>query len=439
MHLGAFLYGVGHHLAAWRHASVDPRAGGSFEHFKQLAQLAERGAFDALFLADNVGLSPAPSALLSRAGPPAYYFDPLMLLASLATVTERIGLVATVSASYLPPFHLARKFASLDHLSHGRTGWNLVTSGTDWEARNFGFEHQLSHAVRYERAAEYVKVVKALWDSWEDQPTTLDDERTRYLDPHKLHRVEHRGEYFKVQGALQIERPIQGYPVLVQAGSSSDGQGLAAATAELVFTAQQSLEGAQAFYRGLKGQVVAAGRSPDAVKILPGIMPILGDTDAAARAEYEYLQSLLDPALCVGLLSAFLGNVDLSGYPLDGPFPDLPLTEGWQSRHRLFSDLARRDKLTLGQLATRAASARGHWVVVGSAKTIVDQMEQWFVEGAADGFNILAPTLPAGLEAFVTQVIPELRRRGLFRDAYRGNTLREHLGLARPPHPLAHR
>ena len=436
LHLGAFLQGVGHHLAAWRHPDVDPAGAVQLAHYKNLARIAEAGKFDAIFFADNVGLPNAPAGILTKAALP-YYFEPLLLLAALAGVTERIGLVATVSTTYLPPYHLARKFATLDQISGGRSGWNLVTSGSDFEARNFGLDQQITHASRYERAQEYMGVVKGLWDSWEDDPYLFDKAGKQFFDPAKLHRLAHQGPHYSVHGALQTERPVQGYPVLIQAGSSDDGQDLAAATAEVVFTAQQTVEGARAFYASLKGRLASQGRSQDALKILPGISPVIGSTQAEAQEKYEQLQSLIDPAVGLGLLSGFLGGFDFSPYPLDGPLPELPRIEGWQSRQDLFVSLARRENLSIRQLYERIASARGHLTVVGTPTSIADQMEHWFTTGAADGFNVLAPTLPHGLTEFVEGVIPELQRRGLFRTEYTGATLREHLGLARPAHPQA--
>ncbi|SER00352.1 LLM class flavin-dependent oxidoreductase [Giesbergeria anulus] len=434
LHLGAFLFGVGHHIAAWRHPNVDPAAALRPAHYKQLARIAESGLFDAIFSADTMGLPGTPAEALSRNVPP-HQFEPLELLTALAGVTERIGLVGTVSTTYLPPYHLARKVATLDHLSAGRAGWNLVTSGSDPEAQLFGLDQQISHADRYERAREYVDVVKGLWDTFEDQPNLFDKAAGRYFDPAKLHRLAHDGKYFKVHGALQSQRPVQGYPVLVQAGSSEDGQELAAATAELVFTAHQSVESARTFYASLKGRLAAHGRSPDALKILPGVSPVVGRTEAEAQEKYEQLQALIEPSVGLGLLSHFVGGFDFSPYPLDGPVPDLPPTEGWQSRQDLFLKLAREENLTLRQLYQRVATARGHWTVVGTPESVADQLEHWFTTGAADGFNIMAPTLPFDLQDFVDLVIPELQRRGLFRTAYTGHTLREHLGLPRPAHP----
>lgn len=431
MHLGAFLQGVGHHIAAWRHPDVDPAGATRLDALKDLARLAERGKFDAIFFADTVGFPEGPAELLAKGALP-YYFEPLTLLSALAGVTERIGLVATVSTTYLAPFHLARKFASLDHISGGRAGWNLVTSGTDWEARSFGLEQQIPHKERYLRAREYVDVVKGLWDSFGDDPYLFAKAAGQFFDPAKLHVLDHQGKYFSVKGALQSERPVQGYPVLVQAGSSEDGQDLAAATAEIVFTAQQTLADARAFYSGLKGRLAAHGRTPDSLRILPGVLPIIGRSESEAREKHELLQSLIDPAIGLGLLSAIIGNIDLSQYPLDEPFPEITIGEGWQSRPQLFVDMARRENLTLRQVYQRVAGARGHRVIWGTPTQIADELESWFTAEAADGFNILAPTFPHGLADFVDLVIPELQRRGLFRTEYSGRTLRENLGLPRP-------
>jgi FMN-dependent oxidoreductase (nitrilotriacetate monooxygenase family) len=431
--LGAFLMGIGHHLAAWRHPNVVPSDLTDFDHYKRLTLSAEAAGFDAVFFADNVALPGAPIAALP-ASPFPYYFEPLALLAALAPLTSRIGLIATVSATYLPPYHLARKFASIDHISKGRAGWNLVTSGSDAEARNFGLDHQLAHAERYARANEYVDVVKGLWDTWDDDAFVFDKAANRAFDPTKLRALNHVGQYFSVQGPLQSSRPVQGHPVVVQAGSSGDGQTLAARTAEVVFTAQQTLEEARAFYSGLKSQALAFGRSPDDILVMPGVMPFVAETESQAREQYDQLNALVDPRLGLGLLSGMAG-VDLSGADLDKPLPELPEVEGWKSRQKLFVDLSRREKLTLRQLIGRVAAARGHNVVVGDARQVADQLEAWFTGGAADGFNILPPTLPGDLDAFIRLVIPELRRRGLFREQLEAGTLRQHLGLRRPARP----
>ncbi|PWB82310.1 MAG: nitrilotriacetate monooxygenase [Methylocystaceae bacterium] len=435
LRLGAFLLSIGHHIGAWRHPDVEPRDVFRLEHFKSLARLAERAKFDVIFFADNVGLPDVPPELLAK-GPQVYNFDPLILQSILSQETQRIGLVATVSTTYLPPYHLARKFATLDHFSNGRAAWNLVTSATRFEAQNFGLGEQLAHADRYDRAREYVQVVRALWDSWEDDAFLFDKQGNRFFDPAKLHTPAHRAKHFSVRGPLQTGRPPQGYPVLVQAGSSEDGQALAAETAEVVFTAQQTFAEAKAFYDGLKSRLAQFGRDPSQLLVLPGVQPIIGRTEEEAKEKFALLQSLVDPEIGVGLLSTFL-NFDLSAFPIDGPLPDLPFTEGWQSRRQLFVDLARRKNLSIRELYLEIAGGRGHRTILGTPQSIADQLEEWFVGGAADGFNILAPTLPKGLEDFSEFVIPDLQRRGLFRTEYEGRTLRENLGLARPVNQFA--
>ncbi|WP_448661999.1 LLM class flavin-dependent oxidoreductase [Sphingomonas sp. CJ20] len=433
MRLGAFLMGVGHHVAAWLHPSADPRALTRLDHYVHLAQVAERAKFDAIFFADNVAMFGGPSEIGALAAP-VYYYEPLSLLAAIAPQTTHIGLVATVSATYLPPYHLARKFASLDHLSGGRAGWNCVTSGSDAEAQNFGLDHQLDHGHRYARAGEYVDVVKALWNSWDEGALLADTASRRYYDPARVHPIDHDGRFFKVAGPLQLDRTPQGHPVIVQAGSSDDGIALAAATAELVFTAQQVREDAIAFRTRLRDATAAQGRDPDNILVLPGIMPFVAETREQAQRYHDELQELVDPRIGLGLVSGLMG-VDLSQFPLDGPLPEPASTEGWQSRQKLFVDTARAEGLTIRQLIARVVTARGHKTIIGTPTDIADLLQDWFESGAADGFNIMGPTLPQGLEAFADLVVPELRRRGLFRADYAGTTLRDHLGLAVPAHP----
>ncbi|MGI0492483.1 LLM class flavin-dependent oxidoreductase [Alkalinema pantanalense CENA528] len=431
--LGAFLMSSGHHLAAWRYPDARADGGLNFDHFRQIAQTAERGKFDMIFFADGVAVRDRDRGpeVLSRSGH-VVHFEPLTLLSALAVVTDRIGLAATVSTTYNEPFHLARKFASLDYLSGGRAAWNLVTSATTAEARNFSREKHMDHAPRYERAREFVEVVTKLWDSWEDDAFLRDKETGRYFDPEKLHVPNHKGEHFSVKGPLNVGRPIQGYPVIIQAGSSEDGKNLAAQTAEVIFTAQQTLADAQAFYADVKGRLAKYGRHPDQLKIMPGIFPVIGATEQEAQEKFAAIQALIHPQVGLSLLAGMLGEVDLSQYPLDGPLPEIPPTELQQSRQRLLVELAQRENLTIRQLYEAIAGARGHWQVVGTPEQIADKLEEWFRNDAADGFNIMPPYLPGGLEEFVDHVIPILQQRGLFRAEYEGQTLRENLGLERP-------
>ncbi|MGW2560907.1 LLM class flavin-dependent oxidoreductase [Streptomyces sp. NPDC001514] len=432
LHLNAFLMNAGHHDAAWRHPSTQPERVTDPRYFQQLAQTAERGLLDSVFLADGLALwgKVRHNALGG--------FEPLTLLSALAAVTEHVGLIATVSTTFNEPFHIARKFASLDHISGGRAGWNIVTSGTVNEARNFGQDEHLEHRLRYERAREFVEVATKLWDSWEDDAILLDRERGVYADTDKVREINHRGEYFGVQGPLNVPRTPQGHPLLVQAGSSEDGKEFAAEYAEAVFTAQQTLADGQAFYKDLKSRLARYGRSEDSLKILPGICPVIGSTEAEARALEEELTELQVPEYGLAQLSGMLGT-DLTGLPLDGQLPELPEERdinGNKSRFTLVAELARRDGLTLRELIARLGGGRGHRVFAGTPEQIADQLQEWFTHGAADGFNIMPPHLPGGLEDFVDHVVPVLQRRGLFRTEYTGRTLREHYGLARPANRL---
>ncbi|MFG2166304.1 LLM class flavin-dependent oxidoreductase [Micromonospora chersina] len=435
LHLNAFLMGVGHHEAAWRHPRTDPRRVADVTHFQELARIAERGTLDSVFLADSLAVGPAVRHNIQAV------FEPLTLLAALATVTEHIGLIATASTTYNEPFNLARKFASLDHLSGGRAGWNIVTSAQAREARNFSLDDHPEHAERYRRAAEFVDVAIKLWDSWEDDALVLDTAAGVFADTDRVHEIAHQGERFRVHGPLNTPRPPQGRPLLVQAGSSADGIAFAARYAEAVFTAQQTLADGQAFYAELRRATAAAGRDPDGVKVLPGIAPVIGGTESEARALAEELEALIVPEHALAQLSGMTG-LDLTGLPLDGPLPDLPdvtAVQSHQSRYQLVVDLARREKLTIRQLIGRLGGGRGHRVVAGTPEQIADQIELWFTQGAADGFNVMPPLLPHGLEAFVDHVVPLLRRRGLFRHEYTGRTLREHYGLPRPASTYAGR
>jgi FMN-dependent oxidoreductase (nitrilotriacetate monooxygenase family) len=435
LHLNAFLMGVGHHESAWRHPETDPAALGDATHFQNLAQIAERGTFDSVFLADGVQVM--GDIRHTAAG----HFEPLTLLAAIAAVTSRIGLIATASTGFSEPYNLARWFSSLDHISGGRAGWNIVTSAGDRAAQNFNADRNAEHATRYQRATEFLEVTTALWDSWEDDAVIADKASGVYADPAKVHEIDHRGTFFRVRGPLNATRSPLGRPLLVQAGSSEDGKAFAAAHAEAVFTAQQTFDDGRAFYRDLKNRLSQHGRAQDSLKVLPGIVPVLGGTEAEAERLAAKLDELIIPVRAVRQLSDLI-DVDLTGHPLDEPLPPFPPVahiNGAKSRFELVRDLAERERLTLRQLLGRLGGGRGHQVVAGTPEQIADHIERWFTGGAADGFNVMPPLLPSGLTDFVEQVVPELRRRGLFRTEYTGTTLREHYGLARPASRFADR
>lgn len=429
--LGAFLHPSGHHVAAWRHPDANPDAGGNLQNYIRLARLAEAEKFDLVFLADTVGFPSRNLDYVSHTTRGSQ-FEPLTLLSALAAATDKIGLVATVSTSFNEPFNLARYFASLDGISGGRSGWNVVTSGLELEGLNFNLPRQYSHSERYSRAAEFTDVVKGLWDSWDDDAFVFDKASSQFSRADGLHTLNHRGTHFSVRGPLGIPRSPQGQPVIVQAGASNEGRELAARTAEVIFVAHQTLAEAQEFYGDVKERLGAYDRSPDDLKVLPGVFPVVGRTESEAREKFELLQSLVHPVVGITYLSQILGGIDLSGYSIDDVLPDtLPITNASQSRQHLLLDLARREKLTIRQLYLRIAGARGHWQLVGTPKQIADELEEYFVNFGADGFNIMPPS-PTGLDDFVELVLPELRRRGLFREDYTGSTLRSHLGLSIP-------
>jgi FMN-dependent oxidoreductase (nitrilotriacetate monooxygenase family) len=433
MRLGAFLMSTGHHVAAWRHQDAAADAGANLAHMKSLVQLAEAAKFDMVFMADSDGAWFGTDAETVGRSHGNIGFEPLTLWSAMAAVSERIGFAATVSTTYNEPWHVARKFASLDLLSGGRAAWNVVTSGNSNAALNFSLDEHPDHAVRYRRATEFLDVVLGLWNTWDDDAFIRDKAAGRFFQSDKLQVLNHVGEFYRVRGPLTVPRSPQGHPVVVQAGSSEPGKELAARTAEVVFTAQTRLEDAQAFYADVKGRMARYNRHPDHLKIMPGIFPVVGATQAEADAKYQALQDLIHPAVGLAMLSGMAGGLDLSGFPLDGPVPqDLPVTEANKSRQRLLLDLAARENLTIRQLYLRIAGARGHWTVVGTPAAIADEMEAWFRGGGADGFNVMPPVLPTGLEDFVNLVLPELRRRGLFRTEYEGRTLRENLGLPFP-------
>lgn len=386
MSLNAFLMATGHHVAGWRHPDANAAGGLDFEHYRQLARTAERGCFDAIFLSDTLAMLPGNLDALGRMAR-TEHFEPLTLLSALAPVTRHIGLVATATTSYNRLDNLVASFASLERLSAGRSGWNLVTSSNAQEAHNFGRDHHYAHDRRYETAASFLRDARQAWQRMDLAP------------------------------------------VQVLAGASEPGKALAAAHAEMLFTAQPDLAGAKAFYTDVKARAAMAGRAPDTLKIMPGVMPIVGRTDAEAQVRLEQLQALVDPRVGLSLLSDIAGGLDLASFPLDGPLPALPPTQSGVSRRHLLLEVAEREGLSIRALYLRMALARGHHVLVGSPRTIADGLEHWFREGAADGFNVMPPYLPGGLEDFVELVVPELQRRGLFRRRYAGTTLRDHLGL----------
>ncbi|MGW5370739.1 LLM class flavin-dependent oxidoreductase [Streptomyces sp. NPDC004009] len=430
LHLNAFLMNTGHHEASWRLPESDPYAHVDLAHYVRLALIAERGTFDSLFLADG------PQLWSNLAQRPAGALEPLTLLTALATATEHIGLIATASTSYNSPYNLARRFASLDIVSGGRAGWNIVTTAGREAARNFGLDDEPAHAERYARAAEFLDVSLKLWDSWEDDAIVADKAAGVWGDDSKIHPPRHKGTYFAVEGALNVPRSPQGYPLLVQAGSSADGRAFAARYAEAVFTAQQTLADAQAFYADLKSRTAGAGRNPEHVKVLPGIVPVLGSTEAEARAAERVLEDHIVPEHGRARLESLL-HLEPGALDLDGRLPeDLPpesAVEGAKSRYTLVVELARRERLTVRQLIARLGGGRGHLTFAGTPEQVAGQIETWFTQGAADGFNIMPAVLPSGLEAFVEHVVPVLRERGLLRTGYGPRrTLRERYGLPRP-------
>jgi FMN-dependent oxidoreductase (nitrilotriacetate monooxygenase family) len=433
--LGAFFHPTGHHVASWLDDTAEIDAGTNFRHYAELARTAERGKFDLMFLADALAVRDGRPEALRRWPQYMAYFEPLTLLSAIAPMTEHLGLVATATTSYNEPYNVARKFASLDLISGGRAGWNVVTSSNQSEAFNFGRDAHFEHDARYDRAVEFADVVQGLWDSWDDDAFIRDRSTQMYYDPAKLHELNHKGEHFSVKGPLNVARSPQGQPVIFQAGSSEVGRELAARTAEAVFTPQHVLKEAQDFYADLKGRMGKFGRAPAHLKVMPGLNPIVGRTLAEARDKHAHLQSLIHPDVGIEVLSYSLGKFDLRGYDIDGPLPEAVERHGTNAGQTAFKQIlgwARDEKLTIRQLYQRFAGARGQRTVVGTASMIVDEMQAWFDGYGVDGFLIQPSTLPGGLNDFVELVIPELQDRGLFRVEYEGSTLRDNLGLPRP-------
>jgi len=430
MRLGAFMRPVSIHTAAWRYPGAFPDANFNFAHYKRFVQTLERGRFDAFFMADHLAVMNMPMNALKRSAT-VTSFDPLTLLPALAVVTEHLGLIATASTTYNEPYHVARKFASLDHISGGRAGWNVVTSANPREAMNFGREEHVEHGERYRRAREFFDVVTGLWDSWADDAFTRNVETGIYFDPEKMHVLDHKGPHLSVRGPLNVARPIQGWPVIVQAGASEAGRQLAAETAEVIFSSSNNLSDAQRFYADVKSRMQALGRPPEHLKILPGAFVVVGDTAAEARAKKARLDSLVHPDSGIATLSVQLGH-DVSGLDLDGPLPEIPESNASKSSQQKLINMAKRDNMTVRQLAQYVGGSFGVLEMIGTPVMIADQMEEWLVTEGSDGFNIMFPYLPGGLDDFVDRVVPELQRRELFRRDYEGTTLRENLGLPRP-------
>lgn len=428
MRLNLFLTSMGHHEGAWRHPASAVESVQDFRLYQEIAAKAERAKFDSIFMANRYSVSTKAVTYGELGGGG---MEPLILLSALAAVTKEIGLIGTVSTSFTEPFNVARSFSSLDHLSKGRAGWNVITSGTDEEAKNFNLEEIPDHEQRYVRAQEFLEVTNKLWDSWEADALVKDKATGVYALSEKVHEINHKGSYFSVKGPLNSPRSPQGKPVIVQAGSSKDGIDFAAQYAEIVFTAQQTLEDAQIFYKKLKSRVQDFGRDPSKVIVLPGICPVIANTDEEAKAKETELHKLTNPAYSLLQLSNRVG-FDLTSYPLDGPFPELPdikEIKGHQSRTKLISDLAKKENLTLRQLLLRLAGGRGHFTIAGTPERIADELQAWFENGAADGFNIMPQQMSEGLTEFIESVIPELQNRGLFKTEYTDGTLRDKLGI----------
>ena len=437
MILSAFFFNPqGDHRMSWRHPRAPGREVFGLEYYRQLAIAAENAVMDLVFVADHVAIWDSfPSAVAHYANA---RLEPITLLSALAAATKHIGLIGTASSSYSEPYNLARAFASLDHLSNGRAGWNVVTSGMDEEALNFGKDGNIEHAIRYERAAEFLDTAKALWDSCEDDAILIDKASGYFANPTRVHRIDHAGKHFKVRGPLNVPRPIQGHPVIVQAGSSEDGKNLAAAHADLHFSLVRSIDEGKQYRQDLNERLAKAGRKPDSFKILPGIVPIVAESASAAREKQEQLESLMPIQIGVDLLSSWCG-VDLSKFPVDGPLPPLPSEETFNgqrtnlARVRAFAEQG----LTIRQTAQRISKAGTAPLMLGTPVEIADQLEAWFTAGAADGFNLMFQLIPEDWTNFASLVVPELQRRGLTRREYGSGTLRERLGLPRPANRFA--
>lgn len=425
MHINLFIYGCGHHRAAWRHPQSGIERMGDIRFFQNLAQIAERGKLDAVFFADGQSADNVSDG-------PRWFLEPLTMLSALAVATEKIGLISTVSSTFFTPFHAARMLASLDHISNGRMGWNVVTSMYDVEARNHNYESMPDHAWRYKRAEEFIDVAKRLWDSWPDDAVKI-DRQGDYADVSLVQPINHHGEHFLVDGPLTVPRSPQGHPVLFQAGASEQGRTVAAQSAEAIYAVAYDLPAAQAYYRDIKRRVKEAGRTVD-VPIMPGLVTYVGSTKAEALAKQRELDELLPAETSLRQLGQFIYQ-DCMDWELDAPVPPLPPLEGFpgpKGRYGTILRIIEKENPTVRQLLGRLAAGGGHCTMVGTPEEIADEMEHWFRNEGADGFNLMPPALPESIEDFVDHVVPVLQKRGLFRKEYEGSTLREHLGLERP-------
>jgi FMN-dependent oxidoreductase (nitrilotriacetate monooxygenase family) len=435
MKLAAFSHPPGVHRAGWRHPQAAPDGDMDFAQYAHLAQKAEQGKMDTVFFQDSlsvsntIGIKKRSKARGQMAM--CVCLEPGSVLPALAVMTKNIGLIATMTTTYNDPFTVARRFSTIDHISGGRAGWNLVTSQVEDESWNFGFEKHLEHAVRYERASEFYDVVTGLWDTWDDDAIVRDKKAGVYFDVDKVHFLNHKGRFFNVRGPLNSPRSPQGHPVIAQAGSSDAGRELAARTAEIIFTAQSNMNEAKAFLSDVKGRADKYGRTPDDIKILPGVMPVVGRTDAEAQEKNAELQSYITDEMCIIALQRHTGGVDLTKYPIDGPLPELLPSNAAKARQDIIVAMGKKG-MSIREIGRNLSGGAGHSQLIGSPQTIADHLEHWFVNGAADGFTVMFPYVPGSVDDWVDLVIPELQRRGLFRTEYEGPTLRDNLGLKKP-------
>ncbi len=432
LHLGLFIYPAGHHIAGWRHPAVDPSTIAGIDYYARAARTAERGKFDLFFVGDMLAAREKDGRVVQEGG--LNNIDSISITSAISAVTECLGLVATLSTTYNEPYYIAERFASLDHISNGRAGWNIITTANDDSAYNFGQKSHMEKTLRYERAKEFVDICKALWDSWDDDALVADASRGLFVDPRHVHRIDHRGQFFSVRGALQLPRPPQGWPVLIQAGGSSSGTEFAAMVGETIFAAQSKLDEARAFRNAVMERMPKYGRSPEAVKILPGLSPIVASTEQEARRKEAELDELILPAVGVWMLSEQM-QFRLYDYPLDGPLPSADIRASGQAfTPRVVSvmDRADRENLTVRACANLVAKSRSHGTFVGTVEGLIDYMRTWLETGGCDGFNIMPAYFPDELDVFVDNVVPELQRRDLFRTEYSGTMLRDHLRLPYP-------